>query len=200
MSQDHIEKLSQYFAKIPGLGPRSARRAVLYLLTSGKDFMKPIANEINNLAESIRECESCRNLDTISPCSVCMDEKRDKSVLCVIEEVADLWAFERSNLFKGQYFVLGGTLSAIDGRGPEQLGMGILLQRVKELNIQEVIIATNATVEGQTTAHYIAEKIASTSPQTKTSRLAQGMPVGGELDYMDDGTINAALNSRQSVL
>lgn len=184
---------------MPGLGHRSARRAVLHLLTKGRDTLIPMAEEMKVLAESIVTCDECRNIDTTSPCSICTDEKRENSILCVVEEVADLWALERNNVYNGQYHVLGGTLSAIDGVGPEQLGIEKLLSRCKSLNIQEVIVATNATVEGQTTAHYIAEKVSSYLPQTKVTRLAHGIPVGGELDYMDDGTLNAALSARQTV-
>lgn len=199
MAESEIEILIQHFARLPGLGPRSARRAVLHLLTKGHNLLKPLAHELIDVSEKIKTCEICRNLDTRSPCGICSDEKRDKSLVCVIEEVADLWALERNSIFRGRYHVLGGTLSAIDGKGPEHLGIAQLIKRIKDHNIQEVIVATNATVEGQTTAHYIAECIASAAKDIKVSRLGQGVPIGGELDYLDEGTLSAALTARQAI-
>lgn len=195
MIGSEIERLIQLLAKLPGLGPRSARRAALYLIKRREALLDPLAKALAEAAERVRSCSRCGNIDTIDPCAICADARRDGSVLCVIEEVADLWALERTGAFKGRYHVLGGTLSALDGVGPEQLNIPKLLQRVKEEGLKEVILATNATVDGQTTAHYIADRL---SPLGLTvSRLAYGMPVGGELDYLDDGTLAAALKARR---
>jgi recombination protein RecR len=189
-----LDTLIAQFAKLPGLGPRSARRAVLHLLKSKEKQLKPLAANLLSVAESIRACHICGNMDAVDPCSICADEKREKGVVCVVEDVADVWAIERCRLFKGVYHVLGGTLSAIDGRGPDQLAINPLIQRVAAGGITEIILATNATVEGQTTAHYIQRSLA---PYSLTiSRLAQGVPMGGELDYLDDGTLGAAFKAR----
>jgi recombination protein RecR len=197
MPESDIDQLAKHLSKLPGLGPRSARRAVLHLLTEGRAMLQPMVQELQRLDESITTCEICRNIDTSSPCHICTDEKRDPSLLCVVEDIADLWALERNRLFQGRYHVLGGTLSAIDGRGPEQLGITQLVNRAKDEAITEVIIGTNATVEGQTTAHYIADRLHDAN--VKVTKLAHGIPVGGELDYLDEGTLGAALLSRQSV-
>lgn len=195
MIGSEIERLIQLLAKLPGLGPRSARRAALFLIKRREALLDPLAKALAEAAERVRSCSRCGNIDTTDPCAICVDARRDGSVLCVIEEVADLWALERTGAFKGRYHVLGGTLSALDGVGPEQLNIPKLLQRVKEEGIKEVILATNATVDGQTTAHYIADRL---SPLGLTvSRLAYGVPVGGELDYLDDGTLAAALKARR---
>ena len=197
MAESDIESLAKHLSRLPGLGRRSAQRAVLYLLTKGKNSLEPLANEMLRLAKEIKTCEKCGNLDMVSPCHVCTDHKRDKSMLCVVENVADLWALERNNVYKGVYFVLGGTLSAVDGMGPEELGISKLLAIIKNNDIQEVILATNATVEGQTTAHYITDCLSQSG--IKVSKLAYGIPIGGELDYLDEGTLNAALSSRRAV-
>ena len=190
-----IERLIRLLAKLPGLGPRSARRVALYLLKRRETLMLPLVEAIEATANEVRTCSVCGNLDTVDPCSLCTDERRDASTLCVVEEIADLWALERAHAFRGRYHVLGGTLSALDGIGPEDLGIGRLVDRVKAEGVREVILATNATVEGQTTAHYIADKLAGAGAQV--TRLAHGVPLGGELDYLDDGTLTAALKARR---
>lgn len=203
MSETEIEKLISHLARLPGLGPRSARRATLHLLTKGKNMMEPLAQEMLKLSKSIKTCETCQNIDITSPCHICSSNSRDRSTICVIEDIADLWALERNNnIYKGLYFVLGGTLSAMDGMGPEQLGIEKLVERIKNEEIQEVIIATNATIEGQTTAHYITERLEGLGGGengVKVTRLAHGIPVGGELDYLDEGTIHAALSARKAM-
>ena len=195
-----LEHLIQLLARLPGLGPRSARRAVLHLIKKRETLMLPLAESMAKAAEAIVVCSTCGNLDTHDPCGICRDPKRDRKLICVVEEVADLWALERSGAFKGIYHVLGGTLSAIDGRGPEQLHMARLVERVRgrregEPAVEEVILALSATVDGQTTAHYIGERLADC--EARLSRLAHGVPVGGELDYLDDGTLTAALKARR---
>lgn len=190
-----IERLIQLLAKLPGLGPRSARRAALHLLKRREALLEPLATALADAAKNVGICSRCGNIDTADPCAICADARREGSVLCVVEEVADLWALERTMAFKGRYHVLGGTLSALDGMGPEQLNIPKLLQRVKEDGIKEVILATNATVDGQTTAHYIADRLMPL--EVTVSRLAHGVPVGGELDYLDDGTLSAALKARR---
>jgi recombination protein RecR len=195
MTGPEIERLIQLLAKLPGLGPRSARRAALHLIKRRETLLEPLAAALAEAARHIRPCSRCANLDASDPCAVCADPRREAGVLCVVEEVADLWALERANAFKGRYHVLGGTLSALDGVGPDQLNIPKLLQRVKEEGIEEVILATNATVDGQTTAHYIADRLAPLG--ISVSRLAHGVPIGGELDYLDDGTLAAALKARR---
>jgi recombination protein RecR len=197
MSTPEIERLVDLFAKLPGLGPRSARRAALHLIKRPGQLMQPLAEAMASAARSIRTCSNCGNVDTVDPCRICIDEERDRSVICVIEDVADLWALERTASFGGQYHVLGGTLSALDGVGPEDLNIGKLVDRARSAQVEEVILATNATVAGQTTAHYITERLEGAG--VKISRLAHGVPVGGELDYLDDGTLTAALRSRREV-
>lgn len=197
-----LERLIQLLARLPGLGPRSARRAVLHLMKKRESLMLPLAEAMARAAETVTLCSTCGNLDTRDPCGICADPARDPKLLCVVEEVADLWALERSGAFKGRYHVLGGTLSAIDGRGPEQLHMGRLVARATdpEGGVEEVILALSATVDGQTTAHYISERLggdAVGAGRVKVSRLAHGVPVGGELDYLDDGTLTAALKARR---
>ena len=189
-----IERLIQLLAKLPGLGPRSARRAALALLKKRESLLEPLGAAMRDAAAAIRNCEICGNLDTASPCSLCRDPRRDPSVLCVVEDVADLWALERADVFKGKYHVLGGALSALDGVTPEKLNLGGLVSRVRE-DVQEVILAMNATVEGQTTAHYLMDALAPT--HVKVTRLAHGVPVGGELDYLDEGTLSAAFKARR---
>jgi recombination protein RecR len=192
-----IDRLIQLLARLPGLGPRSARRAVLHLIKQRESLMQPLAQALGDAAEAILVCGSCGNLDTVEPCGICMDEKRDGGTICVIEDVADLWALERTRSFKGRYHVLGGRLSALDGIGPEDLNIAGLVARAETGDIQEVILAMNLTVDGQTTAHYIADRLGHT--EVDVTRLAHGVPVGGELDYLDDGTLETALRSRRSV-
>ena len=191
-----IERLIQLLAKLPGLGPRSARRAVLELLKKREALMEPLALALQDAAAAIKTCEICGNLDTASPCALCCDSRRDSHILCVVEDVADLWALERANVFRGRYHVLGGALSALDGITPERLNVATLLSRVKD-GVEEVILAMNATVEGQTTAHYLLDALAES--HVKTTRLAHGVPVGGELDYLDEGTLSAAFKARRSL-
>ena len=190
-----IERLIRLLAKLPGLGPRSARRVALHLLKRRESLMLPLVEAIEATANEVRTCSLCGNLDTSDPCAICTDERRDAGTLCVVEEIADLWALERAHAFRGRYHVLGGTLSALDGIGPEDLGISRLVDRVKVGSVREVILATNATVEGQTTAHYIADKLAESG--VPVTRLAHGVPLGGELDYLDDGTLTAALKARR---
>ncbi len=194
MAHNDIEELIRLFSKLPGLGPRSARRAVLHLMRNKEQVMKPLEHALGRAIENIRSCASCGNLDISDPCHICTDARRDVSVICVVEEVADLWAIDRCNLFKGQYHVLGGTLSAIDDRGPSQLNIESLIRRAASEEVKEIILATNATIEGQTTAHYLTTRLAVCN--VSISRLAQGIPMGGELDYLDDGTLGAALKAR----
>jgi recombination protein RecR len=190
-----IDRLIDLLAKLPGLGPRSARRAALHLLKRREALLEPLSLALAETAKRIRACSTCGNLDTTDPCALCRDPRRDGELLCVVEEVSDLWAIERSGAFKGRYHVLGGTLSALEGVGPEELRIAGLLARVAEGNVREVILALNATVEGQTTAHYIMDRLAASGAQI--TRLAHGVPVGGELDYLDEGTLTAALAARR---
>ena len=191
-----IEALIDLMARLPGLGPRSARRAVLHLIKKRGQVMIPLAQAMQAVAASARECLNCGNVGTTDICEICASEKRAIGELCVVEDVADLWAMERASVFKGRYHVLGGTLSALDSVGPDELRIPKLADRVSSESISEVILALNATVDGQTTAHYIADQLEGTGV-TVTS-LAQGVPIGGELDYLDDGTITAALRARKS--
>lgn len=197
MAGREIDQLIALLARLPGLGPRSARRAALYLLNHRDQVMVPLAQGIAAAAAAIAPCSVCGNLDTIDPCAVCSDETRDRASICVVESVADLWALERAGGYRGQYHVLGGTLSALDGIGPEDLSIPALLNRARATEGGEVILAMNATVDGQTTAHYIADRLADGG--VKITRLAHGVPVGGELDYLDDGTLVAAMRARRSV-
>ncbi|PIE15016.1 MAG: recombination protein RecR [Rhodobacterales bacterium] len=190
-----IENLIALMAKLPGLGPRSARRAVLHMIKKRTLLMEPLADVLSNVAATARQCLNCGNVGTTDICDICSAEKRANGELCVVEDVADLWAMERSAMFKGRYHVLGGTLSALDAIGPEDLQIPKLRDRVEAENITEVILALNATVDGQTTAHYIADELADLDVTVTT--LARGVPIGGELDYLDDGTISAALKARQ---
>jgi len=190
-----IEALIELMARLPGLGPRSARRAVLVLLKKRGQMMAPLAQALAEVALSAKDCQICGNISTGDVCPICANPARAIGEICVVEDVADLWAMERGQVFKGRYHVLGGTLSALDAVGPDELGIPRLVGRVAEEGAQEVILALNATVDGQTTAHYIADALAGTSVQITT--LAQGVPIGGELDYLDDGTIGAALRARR---
>lgn len=195
MSQtDDIEHLIELMSRMPGLGPRSARRAVLHLIRKRGLLLTPLARSMQQVAETARECLNCGNVGTSDICELCDDQARANGILCVVEDVADLWAMERSGVFKGRYHVLGGTLSALDGVGPEDLRIPQLINRVTSEAISEVILALNATVDGQTTAHYIADQL---EHQVTLTSLAQGVPIGGELDYLDDGTITAAMNARK---
>jgi len=195
MISNEIEGLIQLLARLPGLGPRSARRAALHLMKKRESLMIPLAAALKRAAETLSVCTNCGNLDTRDPCALCQDERRDGSILCVVEEVGDLWALERSGAFKGLYHVLGGTLSAIDGRGPQQLNIESLIRRAGAPELREVVLALSATVDGQTTAHYLSERLAESG--VAITRPAHGLPVGGELDYLDDGTLTAALKARR---
>ncbi len=197
MSTNDIDRLIQLLAKLPGLGPRSARRASLHLIKHRDSLMTPLARALEAAADSIVPCGICGNLDTADPCAVCADPRRDNSVICVVEEVADLWALERTASFKGRYHVLGGVLSPLDGVGPEDLNIDGLVGRAGAEDVKEIILATGATVDGQTTAHYVTDRLADCG--VSISALAHGIPVGGELDYLDDGTLSAALKARRQV-
>ena len=197
MNGPEIERLIQLLGRLPGLGPRSARRVALHLLKKREVLMQPLSTALADAARAIRACSTCGNLDTIDPCSICADPRRDSGLLCVVEDIGDLWAMERGKIFPGLYHVLGGTLSALDGIGPDELNVGSLLRRVKEGPVREVIVATNATVDGQTTAHYLAERLADCG--VPVTRLAHGVPVGGELDWLDDGTLATALKARRAL-
>ena len=199
MGGPEIERLIQLLSKLPGLGPRSARRAALHLMTRKDTLMIPLNDALSNAAARVTACGICGNLDSIDPCAICRDNRRDPKLLCVIEDVGDLWALERTASFRGRYHVLGGTLSALDGVKPEDLSIGALMARLEESagEITEVILALNATVDGQTTVHYLVDRLKALG--LKVSRIAHGVPVGGELDYLDDGTLSAALASRRAV-
>ena len=195
MPVSEIERLIAMLAKLPGLGPRSARRAALHLLKRREALLAPLVAALSAAAERVRPCEVCGNLDTAERCAVCRDERRDGTVICVVEGVADLWALERTGAFRGRYQVLGGVLSALDGVGPEDLDIPRLVERARDAAVTEVIVATSATVDGQTTAHYITDRLADCG--VEVTRLAQGVPMGGELEYLDDGTLAAALKARR---
>jgi len=188
-----IERLIQLLSRLPGLGPRSARRAALTLLKKKESLLEPLASALREAATAIRSCATCGNLDTADPCALCRDQRRDPQLLCVVEDVADLWALERAGVFKGRYHVLGGALSALEGITPERLNLTPLLARLED--VQEIILAMNATVEGQTTAHYLMDVLQ--RPGLRITRLAHGVPVGGELDYLDEGTLSAAFRARR---
>ncbi|MFK4824548.1 recombination mediator RecR [Paenochrobactrum sp. BZR 588] len=191
-----IERLIQLLARVPGLGPRSARRAALHLIKKKEALLVPLGGAMQEAAEKVRICHTCGNVDTTQPCTICTDPRRDPSVLIVVEDVSDLWALERAGTMNVGYHVLGGRLSPLDGIGPDDLNIRTLVERVSEGVIKEVILAVNATVEGQTTAHYITDQL--TGFEVKVTRLAHGVPVGGELDYLDEGTLSAALRARTS--
>ena len=195
MNNSEIDNLISLLSRLPGIGPRSARRMALNLLKQPESLMKPLAESLITTANSIMNCNTCCNLDTEEICSICVDERRDISTIIVVEEIADLWALERAAVHKGKYHVLGGTLSAIDGVGPDDLGINSLIQRANDPEVDEIILALNATIDGQTTAYFITDQLKDCN--VKVSRLAHGVPVGGELDYMDDGTLQTALQSRQ---
>lgn len=189
-----IEKLIQLLAKVPGLGPRSARRAALHLIKKKDQLMGPLAAAMGEALDKVRVCSRCGNIDTADPCTICTDPRRDPATIIVVEDVSDLWALERAGAMNAQFHVLGGVLSPLDGIGPDDLNISALVSRVAEGGVSEIIIAVNATVEGQTTAHYITDQLA--DMDVKLTRLAHGVPVGGELDYLDEGTLTAALRSR----
>ncbi len=197
MTVSEIDTLVHLLSKLPALGPRSARRAVLYLLKKKESEMAPLISALQNVYNTVQPCPICGNMDTQTPCTICQDEKRDKSILCVVQDVSDLWALERSHAFKGVYHVLGGVLSALDGIGPEDLKITPLIGKIQAGGINEVLLALPATVDGQTTAHYIAETLEGFP--IKISRLSHGIPVGGELDYLDDGTLQTAIKTRRNL-
>ena len=189
-----IERLIQLLAKVPGLGPRSARRAALHLIKKKEQLLAPLAAAMGEAVDKVRVCSVCGNVDTVDPCTVCSDPRRDAATLIVVEDVSDLWALERAGALSARYHVLGGTLSPLDGVGPDDLNIKGLVSRVAGGEVREVVLAVNATVEGQTTAHYITDQLSGLG--VKVTRLAHGVPVGGELDYLDEGTLAAALKSR----
>lgn len=195
MAESPVEQLIRQIARLPGLGPRSARRIVLYLLQRRESVFQPLLRTMQIVETSVQQCRICRNWDVTDPCTVCTDERRERAVICVVEGVADLWALERSGAYKGQYHVLGGALSALNGTRPEDLGLSELIERAAVPEVTEIVLALGATVDGQTTAHYLADSLAHCN--VSITRLAHGVPVGGQLDYLDDGTLIAALRSRR---
>ncbi len=197
MASQEIETLTAQLARLPGLGPRSARRVVLWLIKRRETSLVALLEALDGLREGLSECHLCGNVDTSDPCAICTDPRRDARALCVVEDVADLWALDRARLFPGRYHVLGGRLSALDGVRPEDLTIGALIARVSVGGIDEVVLAMNATLEGQTTAHYIAERLEGLP--LRVTQLAHGLPVGGELDYLDEGTLAQALRARRPI-
>jgi recombination protein RecR len=197
MASPEIDALTQALSRLPGLGPRSARRAVLHLLKRRDSAMAPLLRALERVNEALVTCSVCGNVDTIDPCSICADPRRDQRLLCVVEEVSDLWALDRSRLFPGRFHVLGGRLSALEGIRPEDLAIAQLVGRVADGGTDEVVLAMNATLEGQTTAHYVAERLEACP--VRITQLAHGLPVGGELDYLDEGTLAQALRARRPV-
>jgi recombination protein RecR len=195
MSGPEIQRMINALSRLPGLGPRSGRRAALHLLKKKEQLLLPLIDALQTAVDSIKICQVCFSLDTSDPCTICQDPKRDEKQLCVVEDVADLWALERAHVFRGHYHILGGVLSAIDGMGPQQLTFDALMKRIQGGNIKEIILALNATVDGQTTVHYLIDRL---KPfDVKLSTLAHGVPVGGELDYLDDGTLSTAFSARR---
>lgn len=190
-----IERMIQLLAKMPGLGPRSARRAALYLINNREKIMRPLADALGDAYEKVSVCTNCGNIDTRNPCTLCADPRRDKAMICVVEEAGDLWALERASAVRGFYHVLGGTLSAIEGVRPQDLNIEKLVERAGNEDVSEIVLAVNATIDGQTTAHYITERLKSC--HVTISQLAHGVPVGGELDYLDEGTLAAAMKARR---
>ena len=190
-----IERLIQLLARLPGLGPRSARRAALHLIKNRDKLLTPLAAALADTSASVTVCSVCGNVDTVDPCTLCSDPRRDRSIICLVEEVGDLWALERAGANGGLYHVLGGTLSALDGKGPDDLSIDALVARAADPGVKEVILALNATVEGQTTAYYVTDRLKGAG--VLVSRLAHGVPVGGELDYLDEGTLTAAMRQRR---
>ncbi|MGI8931234.1 MAG: recombination mediator RecR [Sphingomicrobium sp.] len=197
MASQEIEGLTQALTRLPGLGPRSARRAVLHLMKKREGALEPLLAALQQVSANLNSCVTCGNLDTANPCSICRDPRRDDRLLCVVEEVADLWALDRSRLFPGRFHVLGGRLSALEGIRPEDLAIEALIARLSAGGVDEVVLAMNATLEGQTTAHYLAERLEKFP--VRLTQLAHGLPVGGELDYLDEGTLAQALRARRPV-
>jgi recombination protein RecR len=197
MASQEIEALAGALSRLPGLGPRSARRAVLWLVKNREQALPTLLDALGTVRDTLIECDTCGNVDTKNPCGICADPRRDQKSLCVVEDVADLWALDRARLFTGRYHVLGGKLSALDGIGPEDLNVASLMARIEEGGIDEVVLAMNATLEGQTTAHYLAERLEAFP--LRITQLAHGLPVGGELDYLDEGTLAQALRARRPV-
>lgn len=197
MAGPQIEALIRQLSKLPGLGPRSARRIALALIKKRESLLDPLVQTLSATSESVKVCSRCGNFDSADPCTICCDPRRDPALICVVEDVADLWALERTGAFRGRYHVTGGLLSPLDGVGPADLRIDKLVGRAESPDVREVVLALSATVDGQTTAHYIAERLGQT--KTTVSGLAHGMPIGGELDYLDDGTIAAALTARRPV-
>ena len=196
MSGSEIERLIALLARLPGLGHRSARKAALTLLKKRSELLEPLAAALADTAAKIVECRDCGNIDSVDPCTICQDQRRDRTLIVVVEEIGDLWALERAGVVSGLYHVLGGQLSPLDGIGPDRLNIGRLIERVRE-PVREVLLALNATVEGQTTAHYLTEQLRDRG--VAVTRLAHGVPIGGELDYLDEGTLAAAIKSRRSI-
>lgn len=195
MQENDLTNLIKIISKLPSLGPRSARRIALHLIKNKEGVMNPLLNSLNLVSQNIKNCQNCGNLDTQTTCSICQNPKRDNSIICVVEEVSDLWAIEKANIFQGRYHVLGGVLSAMSGVGPNDLNIDSLVEKIKENSeIKELIIATNPTIDGQTTAYYLSEVLKESD--IKLSKLAHGIPIGGELDYLDEGTLDIALKSR----
>ncbi|MEO0879036.1 MAG: recombination mediator RecR [Pseudomonadota bacterium] len=192
-----LQRLIDLLAKMPGLGPRSAKRAALYLLKKREPVMRPLAFALAEAAEKVKACPDCGNWDSMAPCAVCADNERNRAVLCVVQDVGDLWAMERAGAHRGLYHVLGGLLSPLDGIGPDDLNIGALVARARSEGVTEIVLALAATVDGQTTAHYLTEQLEPTG--VSVTRLSQGVPVGGELDHLDDGTLSAAMKSRRAV-
>ena len=197
MNKTDIDTLTDLLAKLPALGPRSARRAVLFLLKKKQTHMMPLISALTNVFENVRPCPICGNMDTAEPCFICCDTRRDKTVLCVVADVADLWALERANIFHGTYHVLGGVLSALDGIGPEELNIRSLIGKLESGQVKEVVLALPATIDGQTTAHYLTDIFE--KYEVTITALSHGVPVGGELDYLDDGTLQAAFKARRKI-
>lgn len=197
MGGPEIQRLIQYLGKLPGLGPRSGRRLALHLLKKREQVMRPLIDALATAEASIKTCQTCYGLDTHDPCSLCTDLRRDVAVLCVVQDVADLWALERAHVFRGRYHVLGGVLSAIDGMGPDQLTIDPLIKRIQKTGVKEVVLALNATIDGQTTIHYLIDRLQPLGVSLST--LAHGVPIGGELDYLDDGTLTTAFTARRMV-
>lgn len=190
-----LQRLIDLLAKLPGLGPRSAKRAALHLLKKRDPLMRPLAFALDDAAEKVKACQTCGNWDSIDPCAICADPARDPSILCVVTDVGDLWALERAGAHKGRYHVLGGLLSPLDGVGPNELSIGKLVERARAPGVKEIVLALPATVDGQTTAHYLGDQLIGAGPAV--TRLSQGVPVGGELDYLDEGTLSAAMKTRR---
>ena len=197
METNEIDLLIKLFSNLQGIGPRSARRIVLQLIKKKKNLILPMANTLIDMEKNIKICEKCGNFDSINPCNICQDEERNRKTICIVEDISDLWAMERGNLYKGLYYVIGGTLNALTGDTPEKLNLMKLFSRIKEEIIEEVILATSITTNGQTTAHYILNYIKNLD--VKVTRLARGLPAGGELDYIDDATLGQALSDRTTV-